>query len=70
MVFVKGSASGVNKEEVVRGKRPVETPVRTPVVMKSGKASVATPARIPAVITSIPTPSRRTTASSGRVRKK
>ena len=36
-VFVKGSASGVNKEEVVNGKRPVETPVRTPTVMKSEK---------------------------------
>ena len=54
----------------MKGKRPVETPVRTPTVMKSGKASVATPVRTPVVVTSVATPGRTTTTSSGRVREK
>ena len=61
-VFVKGSSSGVNVEEDVKGKRPAVTPVRTPAVMKFGKARVTTPARTPAVVTA--------TTSSERVREK
>ena len=69
-VFVKGTSSGVNVEEDVKGKRPAVTPVRTPAVMKLGKARVTTPARTPAVVISVATLGRKTTASLGRVREK
>ena len=70
MVFVKGSASGVNKEEVVKGKRSVAILVRAPTVMKFGKASVATLVRTPAALTSIATPGITTIALSGRMKEK
>ena len=69
-VFVKDSASGVNKEEVVKGKRSVAILVRAPTVMKSGKASIATLVRTPAALTSIATPGITTIALSGRMKEK
>ena len=48
----------------MKGKRPIETFVRTPAVMKSRKASVATPVRTLVVVTSVATPGRTTTTSS------
>ena len=44
-IFVKATSSEVSKEDIVKGNRPIETPVRTPTVMKSEKASVTTPIR-------------------------
>ena len=47
MVFVKGSSSGINEGRDVKGKRVVETPIRTSTVVNSGRTSVATLARTP-----------------------
>ena len=42
-VFVKGTSSGVNVEEDMKGKRAAGTPIRTHAIVNSGKANVATP---------------------------